>query len=69
MVEGFEADDLFDLLVAVQAQDRKAWVAFIDMCNAWKNGGLKAAIEKQAEERDKANRLAEELRALLGMSD
>jgi len=46
MVEGFEADDLFDLLVAVQAQGRKAWVAFIDMCNAWKNGGLAAEPEE-----------------------
>jgi len=50
VVEGPEADELFDLLVAVQARDKDAWVAFIDKCNAWKSGGLEAAVEKQCPE-------------------
>jgi hypothetical protein len=62
VVEGPEADELFDLLVAVQARDKDAWVTFINKCNAWKSGGLEAAVEKQGPEAmEQAEQLGKQL--------
>jgi len=47
IVEGHEAEELFDLLGAM---DKKTWKAFVKKCNAWANGGMQAAIEKQGPE-------------------